>query len=212
MNTKAVPNATRPEDMEKSRLWLGRRMSAPETLPFSFVYGGQKNRGIPQAWNPVLSQRRIDANLVETVVEGSDPKTGLAVRVEITQYQDYPVVEWVVWLSNKGSQASPLIQDLLALDGVFDGDEEFLAQPGFDHEPVDLPLIDGVDHRVQAQHRGDQNARGVRLDFLGHRENFQAGNPGHLLVAQNDGEPVFLNEVQRFEGIGGSNDVVAFGP
>ncbi len=150
MNTKAVPNATRPEDMEKSRLWLGRRMGAPETLPFSFVYGGQKISGIPQAWNPVTSKRRIDANLVETVVEGNDPATGLAVRAEITQYQDYPVVEWVVWLANKGSQASPLIQDLLALDGVFEG-----ASPVLDHSNGDYYSVDGYTPLETPLHPGD---------------------------------------------------------
>lgn len=138
MNTKAVSNATRPEDMQKSRQWVGWRMSAPETLPFSFICGGKKISGIPQAWNPALSRRRIDANLVETAVEGSDPASGLTVRVEITRYLDYPVVEWVVWLSNKGSQASPIIQDLLALDGVFEG-----ASPVLEHSNGDYYSVDG---------------------------------------------------------------------
>lgn len=121
MTVKPVSIGTVPMDMEKSQLWLGRRMMEPGTLPFSFVYGGRKVSGIPAGWNPVTQHRRIDANMVETVMEGDDPGTGLNVRVECLAYQDYPVVEWVVWLSNRGSQASPLVEGLLAMDGSFSG-------------------------------------------------------------------------------------------
>jgi alpha-galactosidase len=149
LNKEAISSATRPEDMQQSRLWLDRRMSTPESLPFSFVYGGQKVCGIPQSWNPVVHKRRIDANLLETVIEGHDPATRLTLRVEITQYQDYPVVEWVVWLENQGSQASPMIQDLLALDAVFEGSAPVLDYSNGDfysadgYTPFETPLLPG---------------------------------------------------------------------
>ncbi len=136
--TENEMNSTRPEDMKKIDCWLGQMLSAPEALPVSFVYDGQKLNGIPQSWGQVTNTRRIDANLVETVMEGKDPATELNVRVEILRYSDYPVVEWVVWLENQGSQASPLIEDLLALDGVFEG-----SAPVLDHSNGDFYSAEG---------------------------------------------------------------------
>ena len=138
MKPEPLPNATQPEDMQQSRTWLGGKLSAPQSLPFSFIYDGHKITGIPQAWNPFTQTRRIDANLIVSVVTGKDPVTGLIVRAELTQYLDYPVAEWVVWLMNYSSQPSALIQDLLVLDGVFEG-----ASPVLDHSNGDYYSVDG---------------------------------------------------------------------
>ncbi len=73
---------TTPEDMEQSRLWSGNMLYAPEALPFSFVFAGRKITGIPASWKPDIRRRRIDANLVETLIEGNDAQTGLHVRAE----------------------------------------------------------------------------------------------------------------------------------
>ena len=137
MNTPLIPYGTHPEEMNKSRFWSA-LLARPETLPFSLVYDGRKMNGIPQTWNPSIQKRRIDANLIETVITGRDPDTELQIRVECLEYQDYPVVEWVVWLENQGAQPSPLIQDLLALDSVYEG-----ASPALYHCNGDYYSIDG---------------------------------------------------------------------
>jgi len=150
MARKPVAMGTDPADMEKIQLWLGKGMREPEALPFSFVYGGRKTSGIPAEWKPVVQRRRIDANLVETVVEGDDPATGVNVWVECLAYQDYPVVEWTVWLSNRGGQASPLIEDLLALDGGFSG-----SAPRLYHCNGDYYSADGYTPRETALGPGE---------------------------------------------------------
>jgi alpha-galactosidase len=122
----AIAAATRPEDLALSRAWTSGFFASPAGLPLSFEFGGKTIRGIPAAWNPVVERRRLDANMREAVFTGTDPQTGLQVRVECTEYQDYPVVEWVAWLSNQGKEEAPLIQDLLALDGQFPGDSPIL--------------------------------------------------------------------------------------
>src|ERR1700687_1362257 len=91
---------TKPEDMLMSRTWAARYLSNAADLPISFVLNGQIIRGLPNAWQPIVNRRRIDANITETVFEGTDNKSGLQVRVECTEYRDYPVVEWVAWLTN----------------------------------------------------------------------------------------------------------------
>ena len=109
------------EDMLKSSFLTGHFVSTPENLPISFIYDDRNISGIPKSWNPVLKKRRIDANLEEMVFEGTDIGTGLNIKVECLKYLDYPVIEWVAWLSNKGTAITPVIKDILVLDGAFKG-------------------------------------------------------------------------------------------
>jgi len=119
--TRSIPAAPTPADMLQSHTWAKPFFSRPADLPISFVLDEKAIHGIPQAWHPEASRRRIDNNRSETVFEGTDPKTGLHVRVEYTEYQDYPVVEWVAWFRNEGHQATPILRDILALDSTFQG-------------------------------------------------------------------------------------------
>ncbi|MFH1006793.1 MAG: alpha-galactosidase [Candidatus Latescibacterota bacterium] len=146
--TRAIP-VTNPEDMLKSREWAGRFLSSPDGIPVSFVLDGRAIRGIPADWNPVLRRRRIDANISETVFEGTDPATGLHIGVECTQYMDYPVVEWVAWFTHTGLETTPVIRDILAMDGAFSGaspilyhcDGETCSEEGY--APHENPLAAG---------------------------------------------------------------------
>ena len=123
MVERTVPSqsVTLPLDMEKSREWTARYFSSPAQLPVSFKVDGKMLTGIPDEWKPVSRKRRVDANIIETIFEGNDAKTGLNLRVECTEYLDYPVVEWVAWFTNKGNTPTPVISDILALDGTFTG-------------------------------------------------------------------------------------------
>ena len=140
---------TKPADMLKSKEWAGRFISGPAALPVSFVLDGRAIGGIPEDWQPVSRRRRIDANMVETVFEGNSAKTGLNVRVECTEYQDYPVVEWVGWFTNKGHERTPVIRDILAMDGTFSGSSpvlyhcngDFCSEEGY--TPNETPLHAG---------------------------------------------------------------------
>ncbi len=71
-------------------------------------------------------------------------------RADCLAYQDYPVVEWVVWLENRGGQSSLLIQDLLALDGDFAG-----SAPRLYHCNGDFYSVDGYTSRVTLLRPGD---------------------------------------------------------
>ena len=144
-----VSPATRPDDMTKSRMWAGRFISSPASLPIAFRLGGKTITGIPEDWKPVSRRRRIDANIIETVFEGNDPKIGLSIRAECVEYCDYPVVEWTAWFTNTGSQPTPILSDILALDGVFQGTSpvlwhcngDFCSQDGY--TPQETPLHGG---------------------------------------------------------------------
>lgn len=123
--TDPANTVTSPEDMLKSREWTSRFID-PADLPISFSLDGKSIAGIPAEWEPSVRRRRIDANIIETVIEGDDGKTGLHVRVECAEYLDYPVAEWVAWFSNKGRKPTPVIRDILAMDGMFAGSSPVL--------------------------------------------------------------------------------------
>ena len=149
MNATHVIPVTKPEDMSKSRAWAERFFSNAAGLPISFVFDGKAMGGIPEVWQPVSSRRRIDANISETVFEGTDPRTGLSVRVECTEYRDYPVVEWVAWFTNRGHDPTPVIRDILAMDGTFRGSSPVLYHCNGDfysadgYTPQETPLRAG---------------------------------------------------------------------
>ncbi|MDD4891345.1 MAG: hypothetical protein PHU85_15600, partial [Phycisphaerae bacterium] len=148
MNTQ-LSAATEPADMAKIRAWAGRFLSDPACLPTSFKRDGQVVRGLPSAFDPTSRRRRIDANIVETVFEGCDRKTGLAVRIECVQYADHPVVEWTAWLTNTSGQPTAILSDILALDGRFAGQGASICHcngdfaSGDGYTPAETPLPDG---------------------------------------------------------------------
>lgn len=79
-------------------------------------------------------------------MKGDDATTGLNLRVECTQYQDYPVVEWVAWFTDKCREPTPLIRDILAIDETFSGSSpalyhcngDFYSEEGY--TPCETPL------------------------------------------------------------------------
>src|SRR6185312_3965104 len=100
-----------------------------------------------------------------------------------------------------------LANQVISLHGVFDGREKFFAQPRLDDEAVNFAFIDGLDDGIEIEHRGDENARRVGLDFARLSEQFQAGQTGHALVGNDGGEFAILDFLDGFERIGNGQDV-----
>ena len=150
MHSQYPVTATSREDLRKARAWFEDFLSAPEHLPISFDYDGKEVRGIPATWNPTRRVRRIDANIIETIFEGRDGATGLALRVEALEYQDYPVVEWTAWLTNTGEAPTPIISDIQGIDATFAGaapvlwhcNGDFNSEEGY--APEEAPLHEGA--------------------------------------------------------------------
>lgn len=117
---------TNPEDMSKHRALVSTFFSTPNHVPVSFVYNNKVITGIPADWDPETHERRIDANIVEFVYKGIDRKTGLSIRVECTQYDDYPVMEWVAWFTNEGVKPTPILRDIRVMDGIIVGSSAVL--------------------------------------------------------------------------------------
>ena len=105
-----------------------------------------------------------------------------------------------------------LQDEFVALHGVLHRDQQFLAQPRLDDEPVDFAFVDRINHRVEAEHGSDQNARGVGLDLARLREQLETGQARHALIGDDDRERAFLQFRKRDRGIARGDDLVMFAP
>jgi alpha-galactosidase len=114
------------EDLAKRKAWIDPFISLPANLPIAFTMGGNAHHGIPSTWFQSSKRRLIDANISEIVFDGTDPRTGLTVRVECLEYSDFPVVEWVAWFTNQGDEPTPVLQNILVMDGVIHGTSPIL--------------------------------------------------------------------------------------
>ena len=177
---------TKPEDMQKARELARRYFSSPGDIPTSFQYGGKTIRGIPQEWKPTSSRRRIDASIVETTYEGVDSETGLNIRVDCTEYQDFPVVEWVAWISNRGNETTPAIRDLLALNAslhestpvLCHGNGDFYSEEGYSQFETPLPAGDAVAIAPNGGRPCDGAFPYFRIKFEGGGSTMAIGWPG----------------------------------
>ncbi len=83
--------------------------------PFSFLFGGTDSRDFLKTWTresetQTLPDRRVDR------VRWTDPATALRVTAVVTTYTRYPAVDWLLTFENTGTQDSPIIEDVQALD------------------------------------------------------------------------------------------------
>ena len=87
------------------------KYTSPDSIPLSFKYNGRLVRGIPAEFSPRVTMRRIDANIAQYIIEGTD-KLGLNIRAEYIEYKDFPVTEWVFFITNRASTDSGIISDV----------------------------------------------------------------------------------------------------
>jgi len=136
-------------------LWLGDLSIAPlnrafsPAPPFSFTYAGKPSDKFLETWKLERSVHRLDDHRTQYILTYTDPKTGLAVRCVAIAYDDFPTVEWTLYFKNAGTDDTPILQDIQALDTRIERDRggEFIlhhfkgssASPT-DYEPLKTTL------------------------------------------------------------------------
>ena len=109
-----------------------RPYAAPARIPLSFVYGETAYRGLPEElFHPTIRRCPADANLVCKQITGRLPD-GLEVRVEYTEYQDFPAVEWYAEFTNTAAQNSPRLRQVRLIDEAFRGENPVLLHSNGD--------------------------------------------------------------------------------
>ena len=88
---------------------------AASSIPLSFCLGRKSFRGVPEDFRPEKSETKKDG-IRETVITGE--RRGIALRVEVREYTDFPVVEWQAAFENRSGKPSPILSKLYAADLV----------------------------------------------------------------------------------------------
>jgi len=127
-----------PEELSAARQWGAANFPGPQqtpqpqpgsselrrapfaaAVPFSFAYDGRPSDELLKQWPLQRSSRGRDPYQTEHVLTWSDPHTGLQVRCVAVEYRDFPTVEWTLYFKNLGTNDSPLLSDIQALDARF---------------------------------------------------------------------------------------------
>lgn len=102
--------------------------------PLSFLFGGKPSAELFPAWDRT-TERTEDADRVVDTVTWTDPGSGLRVTAVIATYNRYPAVDWVAWIENTGTQDTPLLEDIQALD--------VMLRTGYMRTPVRIHELEG---------------------------------------------------------------------
>ena len=106
-----------PAELAQRDAWLKAQFLEGEPqLPFSFLYQGHKSAELLAGWSRKTTLQELDGARTKHTLAFTDPKTGLAIRCDITHYADFPAVEWVLHLSNTGTDDTPIIEQIRLLD------------------------------------------------------------------------------------------------
>ena len=148
----AAAGVIRPdrEKTHKVERFVRERLGKGKPAPFSFLYDGKPSVSFLHFWTFTEEQRKIDENRTERILSYTDPRTGLAIRLIVTVYSDYPAVEWVVKFKNTSSLNTPIIAAVKAVDAEFthmnQGDFVLHRAQGSnaaadDFAPIDEPIL-----------------------------------------------------------------------
>ena len=111
------------EEITAAAQWAQSNVFAEHAkLPFSFTLGGESSDELLRDWKRTDATHELEAQRRERTHTWMDAATGLQVRLVATEYADFPVVEWTVWLKNTGKTNTPIIENIQGLDTRFERD------------------------------------------------------------------------------------------
>jgi alpha-galactosidase len=103
--------------------WLMKYFEPEASLqPFSFKYGDQYSADLLKTWKVERISKELDEYRIQHELIYTDPKTCLKVYCILTEYRDYPAVEWVLFFENTGDSESLILEDVQPADFAFTSD------------------------------------------------------------------------------------------
>jgi alpha-galactosidase len=92
------------------------------SAPFSFSLGGLASSDLLPHWE-YKRESKVEGASVRSVYTYRDPGTGLLLECHATTYRDSAALDWVCYLSNTGTDPTPIIQQFMPLDTTLLQDE-----------------------------------------------------------------------------------------
>jgi alpha-galactosidase len=179
-----------PAELDLCRSWVSNHVIGANVQPtFSLSLNQQPSSAFLSAWSVERSSRALDAHRQEFTLIFSRANQPVALRWQVVMDNDFPAVEWTVYLTNRSEQRSELIEDVQALDGIFQA-----ARPGAftlhhavgspaeprSFEPQVTPLAPGADFHLATSGGRPSNSTMPywNLDAGGQGTIFAVGWPG----------------------------------
>jgi alpha-galactosidase len=121
VSTASRAQAVTPSAVElrTAKEWTAANLFSEERNAWEFMYNRGGSFGIMKGWAKERSEAQLSENAKQTIFVATDPNTKLEVRLEVTEYSDYPAVEWVLRFTNKGNEDTPILQNVLPLSTSF---------------------------------------------------------------------------------------------
>ncbi len=114
-----VAAASQPcaEEMTAKAEWVRNHLGATSRPIFSFLYGGVPVVEALSTWRrPPTETTALPDGRVRRTQRWSEPGSGLEIRLTSVEYIDYPAVEWTVYIANRGTAPTPIIEGLQGID------------------------------------------------------------------------------------------------
>ncbi len=139
--------------LDRSHLAALHPFTDPAAIPVTYRIGEKTYHGFPQEFHPVAETRRVDANIRETVILAHTPE-GLELKAVCQTYLDFSVVDWVMYVTNRGEANSPVLSDwgivttyTAAAPVLYHSNGDTCGEDGYTWE--DTPLADGCDLSIR---------------------------------------------------------------
>ena len=113
-----------PQTTSEVKTWIDQNFAKGKLPPFAFSYGGRSSADFIRGWKFSAEKLKItEANTEETLYCYTDNKTGLVVKCIVTNFTDFPAVEWVIHFSNTSAKSSPILEKAAVIDHPFIANE-----------------------------------------------------------------------------------------
>ncbi|HSY44180.1 MAG TPA: hypothetical protein VK811_09720, partial [Candidatus Acidoferrum sp.] len=104
-----------PQEMAEKSQWVEQNLLTASNLPpFSFTYSGQASSVVLPSWTRTETDTVLDTNRTQHVITWTN--NYVQVQCVAVEYNDYPLVEWTVYLKAIGPRATPILQSIQGLN------------------------------------------------------------------------------------------------
>jgi alpha-galactosidase len=179
-----LTNMQRAEERDRADAFIAQQFAAGALPPFSLRLDGRESSSFLADWRFAEEHRETASGTIEKVYTYSDDRSGMEIECRCEVFADFPAIEWVVTVANNGSEESPLIDDLQALDWTMlrGGDAEFVLHRALgssgtraDFAPISQEMPPSA--RVDLAPIGGRSSNTTSLPFF----NLEAPNEGVVL-------------------------------
>lgn len=143
-NSSRFDSTVQPEELTFIRQWAASLLDGSRR-PFSFRVGERTSADVLAGAPETATSDDSTPQASQHTLTWRDASTGLTVLLDVTTYRDVPAVEWVLHFRNDGSQATPILSVVNAMDvfwkGLGPGTPILHRSRGSDERPDDFQYL-----------------------------------------------------------------------